>query len=490
MVDMVKSPSTNRDSYFLISANLVVALLGVVSQYLILINLESIEYGYWILLLDATLSVGILVDFGIPDAMIRLWDGTRADVSRVVKRGLSAQTLLGSVILVLSIPVISILDVEGVSWRYILFMVFGSILLYQLGSMRIGLRMLGRADEEALALVVDRILFISSIFIAVNVGPNIPNLAIAFATSSILSFSYTYWRYHHNSPESHKLVEYLNRKSFDGVLPLIFAASPFAVSLFLFPLFGRVDKFIIAWSEGVVQVAYFNIPWLVILSGLAVPRSIRQAALPDMGSKRSDTSWKGKVVEKSWPFSTFLIWIGVPSSLLIAELVFSYIFPDRLVQPSGEKFAGIRLMVCLLPAWVWSMVGALDLEVLKLEKSSIKYSTIIGSSLLINLVMGIYLIPRMGILGAAISSMIGFVSLFLISYWSGPLVRQNPLLFIKKCGTGVFYSVLLFLIALDWNSPIINQSIYRAIVFITVSTLPIVMLEFSAIRMRLFGVRT
>ena len=184
------------------------------------------------------------------------WNKGRCIQSR--KKRTFSSDLTGFRNLVLSIPVISILDVEGVSWRYILFMVFGSILLYQLGSMRIGLRMLGRADEEALALVVDRILFISSIFIAVNVGPNIPNLAIAFVTSSILSFSYTYWRYHHNSPESHKLVEYLNRKSFDGVLPLIFAASPFVFTI-LVPSFWKVDKFIIAWSEGVVQVAYFNI---------------------------------------------------------------------------------------------------------------------------------------------------------------------------------------------------------------------------------------
>ena len=69
-------------------------------------------------------------------------------------------------------------------------------------------------------------------------------------------------------------------------------------------------------------------------------------------------------------------------------------------------------MVCLLPAWVWSMVGALDLEVLKLEKIFNKILTIIGSSLLDKFSDESISIPRMGILGAAISSMIGFVSLF------------------------------------------------------------------------------
>ena len=199
---MVKLPSTNRDSYWLVSANLVVALLGIVSQYFILANLDSIEYGYWVLLLDATLSVGILVDFGIPDAMIRLWNGAREDVTRVVRRGLLAQSLLGMVILSISIPILSIIDIEGILPTTIILMVTGSILLYQLGSMRIGLRMLGRADEESLALVIDRILFIISILLAIRFDPNIHNLAIAFVSASGLSFSYTYWRYQKNRPKT------------------------------------------------------------------------------------------------------------------------------------------------------------------------------------------------------------------------------------------------------------------------------------------------
>ena len=80
----------------------------------------------------------------------------------------------------------------------------------------------------------------------------------------------------------------------------------------------------------------------------------------------------------------------------------------------GEEFVGIKLLICLLPAWVWSMVGALELESLKLEESPIKYSSIIGVSLLINLFSGLLFIPIWGILGAAISSMLGFISLFII----------------------------------------------------------------------------
>ncbi len=482
---MVKLPSTNRDSYWLVSANLVVALLGIVSQYFILANLDSIEYGYWVLLLDATLSVGILVDFGIPDAMIRLWNGAREDVTRVVRRGLLAQSLLGMVILSISIPILSIIDIEGILPTTIILMVTGSILLYQLGSMRIGLRMLGRADEESLALVIDRILFIISILLAIRFDPNIHNLAIAFVSASGLSFSYTYWRYQKNRPKTASFEGTQYAANFGEVTSLIISALPFAVSLLIFPLFGRIDKFIIAWSEGVVQVAYFNIPWLVILSGLSVPKSIRQASLPDLASKRHNNSLKAKVVKDAWPISSLLIWVGVPASILISELVFSNIFPLRLVSPIGEEFVGIRLLICLLPAWVWSMVGSLELESLKLEQSSTKYSSIIGISLLINLFSGLFFIPTWGIIGAAISSMLGFLSLFIVSFFSGSLILHQRNLFHKKCIIGIIYTLLLFSISIYWDSSLINQSTYRAIALIMTSTSPIVALDFLEIKMNL-----
>ncbi len=471
---MVKSPSTNRDSFLLVSANLTVAILGVISQYLVLVSLETIEYGFWVLLLDATLTIGILVDFGIPDAMIRLWNGSREDVNRVVARGLSGQSMIATVLIALSIPISLYFDFEYTNSFSLVLMVIGSILLYQLGSLRIGLRMLGRADEESIALVVDRILFIIALYISIRIGPNINNLSIAFVSAAIFSFSYTAWRYLENREPPSKSPNEGASGIFEGAIPIIISASPFAISLFMFPLFGRVDKFIIAWSGGIEEVAYFNIPWLVILSGLAVPRSIRQAALPDLRSKKADVNKKFEIMRNSWPISSLLIWVGVPASLVVSKLVFENIFPSRLVAPSDESFSGIRLMICLLPAWVWAMIGALELELLKLEKSPIKYSLIIGFALFVNLIIGLILIPEFGLLGAAISSTIGFLSLFAISFISGPFFDSMfSGLFFQKSAHGIYYSSILLVFAIHFDSKSINDAFYSSLAILMILTFPI-----------------
>ena len=468
----MRKPSTNRDSTFLLGGNTIVALFGIVSQFLILDNLTTFEYGLWVLLLDACLTIGTLADFGIPDAMIRTWDGKKTHINFVVKLGFFSQLLIASVIAVSSFLFSILIGVEDISRLTINMMIIGSLILYLLGSLRIGLRMMGRADEESLALIVDRILYISAVLFVIRFGPTIENLAFAFSVSALASLIYTYWRYYRISNSFDEQVESEPNIVRLDIREMIRGAFPFAISLFLFPLFGRIDKFLIAGLIGVLEVGYFNIPWLVVLTGFAVPRSIRQASLPDMAMNRSKSSNLSNVLGKSWPLIILLMWFGLPSCILLSDFVFEKIFPERLVSPPGVDFSGVRLLVCILPAWVWAMIGSIELEVIKLENNPFKYSGIILISLIFNLVFGYFAINEFGILGAALSSTIGFFSLFLISFLIGPFAIMHRKLAFEKVTLGIYTSSVLFLIAIGWDSEIIASSSNRAAVIISLSNLP------------------
>ena len=468
----MRKPSTNRDSKYLLGGNLLVAFMGIYSQFLILDNLSSYDYAIWVLLLDASLTVGTLADFGIPDAMIRSWSGKKRHIKSVVKTGFISQFSLAFTVLLLSIPISGLIQYDEVPSSTIYFMIIGSLILFLLGSLRIGLRMMGRADEESLALVVDRMLYISALLYVLNIGPNIRNIALAFLAAATLSLLYTAWRY---VSISNRIIgfSYSEKKATQSnVLDMIKRSLPFALSLFLFPLFGRIDKFLIAGFIGVLEVAYYNIPWLVILTGFSVPRSIRQASLPHLAVHKNKLSKMSDVFERSWPLVISLIWIGVPSCILISDFVFQKIFPARLVSPPGISFSGGRLLVCILPAWVWSMVGAIDLEVTKLEKNSLKYTGSITLALLINLLFGYLIIPELELLGAALSSTIGFASLFLVSYKLGPFSGIKNKLAFEKFIYGSYFTLVLFFVALSWDSNLIGSSSINAALIIAIATLP------------------
>ena len=469
----MRKPSTNRDSTFLLGGNIIVALFGIISQFIILDNLSSFEYGLWVLLLDAALTIGTIADFGIPDAMIRTWDGKKSHINFVVKLGFSSQLIIALTVAISSFLFSIFIGVDNISILSINAMIIGSLILYILGSLRIGLRMMGRADEESLALIVDRILYISAVLFVLRFGPSIENLAFALAGAAFSSLIYTYSRYRkisNNLVDAGESEPKIGRMEIKG---MIRGAFPFAISLFLFPLFGRIDKFLIAGLVGVLEVAYFNIPWLVILTGFSVPRSIRQASLPDMAIKRSKISNLSNVFEQSWPLIILLMWIGIPSCILLSDFVFEKIFPARLISPSGIDFSGVRLLICILPAWIWSMIGSIELEVIKLENNPFKYSGVITISLLANLIFGYFAIKEFGILGAAISSTIGFSSLFLISFLLGPFAKIHRKLAAEKIIHGIYYSTVLLLIAYWWNSDIIAGSSFRAACIIILTNLPL-----------------
>ena len=59
----------------LLSAQIIVVVCGVFSQYILSNNMEISSYGLLILIIDLCLTFSILIDFGLPTWGLRNWDG-------------------------------------------------------------------------------------------------------------------------------------------------------------------------------------------------------------------------------------------------------------------------------------------------------------------------------------------------------------------------------------------------------------------------------
>ncbi len=90
----MNSPSLNRDSAFLTSANVSVAFIGLFAQLVVIRTLEVTEYGYWVILIDALLTIATLVDFGISDVLVREWSGKIEEIRSLTHAGWSSQFLI------------------------------------------------------------------------------------------------------------------------------------------------------------------------------------------------------------------------------------------------------------------------------------------------------------------------------------------------------------------------------------------------------------
>ena len=444
----MRAPNLNRDSTYLFFGNVAVALLGLITGLLVINNLDIISYGKWVILLDATLTLGSFVDFGMPNTIVRYWDGKSNSLTCLIE---SCQKIQRNILfLIMVIPSFMMVFIFNNYASYLIpwiFLLFGSSMNYLLGSYRIGLRLMGEAREESLSLLLDRIFMIICLLGAIYVGPSLINLSIAYFISMNMSFFYVRWRFFSQQiphEPSSNIAEISTRS-------IIYDAFPFALTLLVIPMIGRIDKFILVYFEGYEAVSIFNVAWLVIMTGLLVPISVRQSAIAVFGGVKSSKININRIIYDSRGIVSTLLIIGIPSCIIISQVAFTYLFPEDMVNSKKFEYSGITLVIFLLPSWIWAMLGCVELESLKMHNSSWKFSAPLLFSLLINTLASFLLIPRYDLLGATISTGLTFFITFLISSYISESYKLYFSLFIRKLIFGILFSIILYFMGGDIN---------------------------------------
>lgn len=438
----MRSPNLNRDSSFLFLGNISVALLGLISGLILIHNLDIQNYGKWVLLLDISLTLGSIVDFGIPNVIVRRWNGDETTIGPFLKICQNLQRKILFVIFLFS----SIFYFLSHNYHNLpitpwVFLLLGSSMNYLLGSYRMGLRLLGEAREESIALFIDRVIMIICLIIVTQISTNLLFFSIAYSISMFFSFLYSRWRFFSNLSTK--------QSQFDSSeLPkpkeLLLESFPFALTLLVIPMIGRIDKFVLAIFDGLEAVSIFNVAWLVILTGLLVPISIRQGAIAVLGNEINHGTNIKKIILDSRGIVSTLTLIGIPSSIVITYYSFDFLFPPDLISSDLYEVTGLNLVVFLLPAWVWAMLGCVELESLKLNNSAWMFSTILIIGLLFNIIFSFLLIPTYQTLGASISTSMSFFVIFILSTYFSGIYNSDKILFYRKFLFGISSTILLF----------------------------------------------
>ena len=79
----------------------------------------------------------------------------------------------------------------------------------------------------------------------------------------------------------------------------------------------------------------------------------------------------------------------------------------------GEGIDAVSLFVLMLPAWVWGLLSSPMLETTKLSERTTTYARVILIGLFVNLGAGLFLVPTFSLKGAAISTTIGHLCIYL-----------------------------------------------------------------------------
>ncbi|MEK7213122.1 MAG: flippase [Patescibacteria group bacterium] len=216
--------------------------------------------------------------------------------------------------------------------------------------------------------------------------------------------------------------------SWDPVIfkTFIALALPFAVAGLVSRLYSYSDSLIMSKMLGRNELGWWSVPYKIAFAFQFIPMALSASVYPVMSEFfLRDKTKISELFAKSWRY-LFLIVFPLSFGLIaLAHPIITKIYhPDYLPSVPVLKI----LMVSLIFGYMGFITGAL----LNATNNQKTQTGLLGSSLVINVILNLILLPRLGIVGAAISALVSNTFLCLGGYFfSSRVVKINHGLVLK-----------------------------------------------------------
>ncbi|RVU84462.1 hypothetical protein EOL70_09360 [Leucothrix sargassi] len=355
------------------------------------------EYGVYTLIFSAALFLNSALFNWLPVGMMRFWPGGTYDDSAFISTlGIIYLRLL----VVVVILVLFALAILG--WDHVWTVLSALLLLAGFAILGIGQQLQTAQmlpNQYAIMTIAYSILALAfgallayfdfgpiGVVVGVACGMLLPSLAISLKSWALFDRSlYT--------PElTQKLLMY---------------GMPLAASFFLDEVANLSDRYMLAWLVDEAEAGKYAVGYdLAGNSIMMVMNAINLAAYP-MIVKLLDQKGKEAALEYFNTYVVLLLGISIP-----AVMGLSLVGPDLVYLVIGEEY---QSSVVLILPWVASAiffmgVGAFYFHLpFQLGNKNFGIFKIAGVTAVINLLLNILLIPKMGMLGAAIATLLSFM---------------------------------------------------------------------------------
>jgi len=187
----------------------------------------------------------------------------------------------------------------------------------------------------------------------------------------------------------------LVRKGFPFFLTIIFAV-----------LYIRVDTIILSLFRSQQEVGWYNAAYSFIFFLYLIPNSLVKAQIPSLSAEAQ--SDKKSFVKKVYEGLYVLILIGVPAAtacLVMPRKLIEFLFGSEFLPSSGVlQLFGVSLLLTFLYKPLTGALNASDQEK--------KVAVTTSSTVIINILLNFWLIPKIGMHGAVISTIVSELILF------------------------------------------------------------------------------
>ena len=420
-----RRPELIRDTTWLTAADLFSITAGLIGQVILTHALLTEDYGLLVVLIDAFALMFMLVDAGLPTIITRDVPRSRGQGRALVHRTLKIQAVIAAGFLPIGILSGFIIwpDVPALLLLCCALIPIVHIFTYAHRSV---LRALGEARQEALVKVIERVVVTSGYALLLWNGVSNPSFyALAFLIGVSCSLGWAVWHGERVSKQASGDIDE-DENILLSSRELLISALPFAITLGILPLIGRMEKIFLAVWDSYSSAALFHVAYIAYLAGLTLPQAMRAAFLPILGDTRNEPDKTLSEVRRARRLSNLLIPPGLILGTLVVWLILPLAFPEQY-NDGSLGMSAFEIFLLLLTGWAFTMLAAPTyVEVCAGERPWI-FTLMLAEAAGAAVLAAVLTIPVWGLMGAVFSSIIASLALLASSIFHSRTGLDGPL---------------------------------------------------------------
>ena len=397
--------STAKNTLFMTSASILQKIISFVYFTLIARSIGVEGTGKYFLALSFTTIFVVFVDLGMTNVLVREASRVKDHIQKYLSTVLAVKLVLGVLaygsVLVVSSILYSDSELRQMIWLSGFTMLFDSFNWTVYGV----LRALGDLRFESISITASQLL--SLIFGGIFLFFHFPliYLILAFTLPSACNAVYaTFIVYRRFGCVP---IPKFHRETFKILWAITI---PFALAAIFARVYGYIDTLFLKQILGSEAVGYYSTPYKITFAFQFIPLALTAALYPRLSECFLHA--KDTFISVLHDSIKYLLVVSMPISIGIAVLarpIILFLFTDTFL-PSVLPLQ--ILIVSLVFSFLSFPIGA-ALNASDRQKTQ---TTIVGFVMIINILLNLWLIPQIGVSGAAISALVGNFLLTFLGY--------------------------------------------------------------------------
>lgn len=400
------SHSVAKNAAFMTVASIAQKVISFVYFTLIARSIGVEGTGKYFLALSFTTIFVVFVDLGLTNVLVREAARVREHIQKYVSTILSVKLVLGVLAYVAVFWVSKKLYPDTELRSMILLsgvtMLFDSFNLTVYGV----LRAIGDLRFESLSITFSQFasLILGSIFLFFHLP--LIFLILAFTIPSALNAMYASYTVFHRYQ-----VTAVPRFDAPTFVWLSKITIPFALAAIFARVYSYIDTLLLGHFLGSEAVGFYSTPYKITFAFQFIPLALTAALYPRLSEYFVHHKEKFSVILTD--SLKYLLIVSVPIAIGIAVLA----RPLIVLLYKEDFLPSVLPLQIIIVSLIFSFASFPVGAALNAGNKQVTQTTIVGIVMVVNIIMNVILIPKIGVVGAALSALIGNILLTVIGYY-------------------------------------------------------------------------